>query len=146
MHDVFVAAYFFIYIRFLSGRFFKQSQLWIYMKQTETTARRMRTFDTCAHPYVYSTYQVYISKYVLYTYNMAAVLLHVVGAQVENTAVRVHVPGTHYIVHTWYFTTTNDHSSSSSTAASFVFCCLFYAIYGSIESSVLLLLHLNSIH
>ena len=70
------------------------------MKQTETTARRMRTFDTCAHPYVYSTYQVYISKYVLYTYNMAAVLLHVVGTQVENTAVRVHVPGTHYIVHT----------------------------------------------
>ena len=67
------------------------------MKQTETTARRMRTFDTCAHPYVYSTYQVYISKYVLYTYNMAAVLLHVVGTQVENTAVRVHVPGTHYI-------------------------------------------------
>ena len=115
------------------------------MNQTETTARRMRTFDTCAHPYVYSTYQVYISKYVLYTYNMAAVLLHVVGTQVKNTAVRVHVPGTHYIVHTWYFTT-NDHSSSSSTAASFVVCCLFYAIYGSIESSVLLLLHLNSIH
>ena len=38
----------------------------------------------------------------MYTYNIAAVLLHVVGTQVEiqYTAVRVHVPGTNYIVHT----------------------------------------------
>ena len=62
-------------------------------------------------------------------------LLHVVGTQevdIQYTAVRVHVPGTYYIIQT-YFPTTNSNSSSSATAASFVCCCLLYAIYGSID-------------
>ena len=45
-----------------------------------------------------------------------------------------------------YVATTNSNSSSSSaTAASFVFCCLIYAIFGSIDSSVMFLLDLYRI-
>ena len=76
-----------------------------------------------------------------------SVAASIVGTQVEiqyTTAVRVHVPGT-YIFYRTYFAKTNSNSSSSSSAmaASFVCCCLPYAIYGSIDSRVLLLLDLN---
>ena len=73
-------------------------------------------------------------------------LPHVVCTQVEiqYTAVRVHVPGTSYIVHTL--------QQQTATAVLVVVLqllavcyCLLYAIYGSIDSSVLLLLDLNCI-
>ena len=66
-------------------------------------------------------------------------LLHVVATQVEvqRTAVRVHVPGKYYIIHTLQQLTATA-AIVIQLAAGFVCCCLLYAIYGSIGSSVLL--------
>ena len=64
--------------------------------------------------------------------------MHVVGTEVQYSAVRVHVPGTYYIIHTLKQQTATAAVVVLHTVASFVSCCLLYAIYGSIDCGVLL--------
>ena len=59
--------------------------------------------------------------------------MHVVGTEVQYSAVRVHVPGTYYIIHTLKQQTATAAVVVLHTVASFVSCCLLYAIYGSIR-------------
>ena len=114
---------------FFFGHVFLQPEQTLDLCETNQNDSTSDTCDTCAQPYIYSTY-ILSGMIQLQHYSS---FLHVVGTLVEiqHTAVCVHVPGTNFIP--TYFATTNHNSSSSATAASFV-CCLLYAIYGSIHS------------
>ena len=64
------------------------------MKQAKTTARLIRTCDTCAHPY-YTPLYAYIMIQLHYYSSVAACI---VGTQADiqyTTVVRVHVPSTY---------------------------------------------------
>ena len=139
---------FLIYIQFFSGMFFfNQSQPWICTYETNKNDRYVRVIRVHIHIYTLLLY-VYMMIQLYFYSSVAACTM---GTQVEiqyTTAVRVHVRGTYIHFRTCFAATNSNGSSSSSssaTAASFVCCCLPYAIYGSIDGMVLLLLHLNCI-
>ena len=122
--------------------FFNQSQPWICMKQTKTTARLIRVIRV--HTPIYSRIYYDTTKLQrcccmqwVHKYRFS-ILLCVCTYACARTRYTLYHTST-------YFVTTNSNSSSSATAASCVCCCLPYAIYSSIDSSVLLLLDLNCI-
>ena len=125
---------------------FNQSQPWICAYETNENDC---TFGT-------SVWYVCTSIFILYCTSIPGIMLQhyyssvaacTVGTQVDipYTAVRVHVPGTYIFYRTYFATIMSSSSSSSSAIVASVVCCLPYAIYGSIDSSVLLLLDLNCI-
>ena len=134
--------------------FMKQTNLFLRIRRriknknqkNETKRKRQQhVWYVRAHTYSYILYVHYDTTATLrsvaacsgYTRNRDSVLYCCV--RVHFTL--VHVPGTYNTI--LYIATTNSNNSSSATAASFVCCCLPYAIYSSIDSSVLLLLDLN---
>ena len=98
-----VAAYFFMYIQFFSGTFFfNQSQPWICMKQTKTTARLIRTCDTCAHPYIlYTTH----TPGIMIQLHYSSVAACIVGTHVDSVYYCCACARTRFIFYRTYFAT-----------------------------------------
>ena len=95
----------------------------VHVKQTETRARLIRTCDTCAHSYIYSTVRIYYDTTALQ--QCCFMYSGYTSRDSIYYCCRMHVPGT-YILYRTYFATVRY--------------CLPYAIHGSIDSCVVLVL------
>ena len=92
--------------------FFLQPELTLDLYETKkTTARLIRTCHACAHTYIHYVYISCDTTTIQQQWGPQE-------AEIQYTAVRVHVPGTYYAIHTLRQQTATRYSSNSATAAS----------------------------
>ena len=126
---------------FFSHGFLRPEPILDLYETNENAACQTRTCDTCAHPYIPYAYIYPGMMYDTIKYYGS------VAACSGNTSIDsvyfCPCARTRYILYRTYFATTKSNSSSSAQLAASLICCyLLYAVYRSVDSSVLLRLDL----